>query len=485
MKKSLTILHSNDMHGDFLAEKIDSKLVGGVSLLSGYVKKARAQSDSVLYAISGDMFKGSIIDSEYKGISTIEIMNLLSPDVVTLGNHEIDYGIAHLLFIEKCAKFPIINANLFIKTNHTRLFEPYKTVEVNGLKIMFIGIITEEILAQTKNEDLIGAFVDVREAAQEVGVICDTYKTTDVALTALLTHIGFEKDKELAALIDNSWGVDLIIGGHSHTLLDEPCVVNGIPIVQAYTGTDQIGRLEYVFEGGKKPALESWQLVSIDESHCPKDELLEDMILNYKSKTDQKYARIITTLDRELTHPARNRETELGNLFADVMQTDSSFDIMLLGSGSIRCEKLGPIVQLQNLKEAFPYDDPLYLVEVTGAQLRRMIAYVLREEAFEGDHTEFYQYSKGVRFRWSRSQQKFLEFKYNGKDIADTDIFKLGLQKYHYSNFEKFFNVPFEEVCANRKPRLIASSCFGIYEELFSTQNHLDARVEGRLEVVQ
>ena len=119
--KKLTILHSNDLHGDFLAEHVDEKLVGGVSLLSGYINKVRREEKNVLYAIAGDMFRGSIIDSEYQGLSTIEIMNMLSPDIVTIGNHETDYGIGQLLFLEKCAKFPIVNANLYIKTTGTRI----------------------------------------------------------------------------------------------------------------------------------------------------------------------------------------------------------------------------------------------------------------------------------------------------------------------------------------------------------------------------
>ena len=104
--KKLTLLHSNDMHGDFMAKEVDDRLIGGVSMLSGYVGKVRREERNVVYSISGDMFRGSLIDSEYKGLSTVEIMNILAPDVVTLGNHEVDYGIAHLLFIERCAKFP-------------------------------------------------------------------------------------------------------------------------------------------------------------------------------------------------------------------------------------------------------------------------------------------------------------------------------------------------------------------------------------------
>ena len=79
----------------------------------------------MIYLNAGDMFRGSIIDSEYLGLSTINMMNMLRPDVTAVGNHEVDYGIAHLLFLEKCAKFPIINANLFVTMNNARLFQPY------------------------------------------------------------------------------------------------------------------------------------------------------------------------------------------------------------------------------------------------------------------------------------------------------------------------------------------------------------------------
>ena len=82
--KKLTLLHSNDMHGDFFAETVDENLVGGVSMLSGYINKVRKEEKNVIYAISGDMFRGSIIDSEFKGVSTIQIMNILAPDIVTV-----------------------------------------------------------------------------------------------------------------------------------------------------------------------------------------------------------------------------------------------------------------------------------------------------------------------------------------------------------------------------------------------------------------
>ncbi|MBQ4251868.1 MAG: metallophosphatase, partial [Erysipelotrichaceae bacterium] len=310
MKDNLVLLHSNDMHGDFLAEARDGQHIGGVSLLSGYAQKTRQENANVLYAIAGDMFKGSVIDSEFLGFSTIEIMNYLNPDIVALGNHELDYGLTHLLFLEKCARFPIINANMYIKSNHVRLFSPYEILEVNGLRIMFIAVITEEVLSATRSEPIVGTFVDVWEAARQVGIIIDNYKTTSVDLTVLLTHIGYKNDIELARVLNPKWGVDLIIGGHSHTLLSKPKVVNDIPIVQVGVGTDQIGRFDIEIDRDEHTMTAySWQVLLINSQSCPVDEVLEKVLSEYKNETDRKYGRLLTILNRQLTMESKRQES--------------------------------------------------------------------------------------------------------------------------------------------------------------------------------
>ena len=351
--KKLTILHSNDMHGDFLAEQIDERLVGGVSLLSGYVNKVRREEKNVIYAVAGDMFRGSVIDSEYKGTSTIGIMNLVGPDVATIGNHEIDYGLAHLLFLEKCADFPIINANLHIKSNGRRMFRPFWIAHIDDMKILFIGIITEEVLAATKTDELIGSFVDIGEAAREVGNICNAYNAIDIDFTVLLTHIGFEEDKKLAAMLDPDWGVDVIIGGHSHTKLEEPFKVNDIYIVQAGTGT----------------------------------------------------------------------------------------------------------------------------------QLERMIRHILRDEAFQGEHTEFYQFSHGTHIVWSRSEQTFRTLRLDGEALYDERLYTVAVQKYHYNNLKPFLDITLEEVEKNGKIRVLSTSARDVVEEYLTVNQHLSREVEGRLVV--
>ena len=484
--KELTILHSNDMHGDFLAEQIDEKLVGGVSLLSGYVNMVRRQEKNVLYAIAGDMFRGSVIDSEYKGVSTIGIMNLLGPDVATIGNHEVDYGLAHLLFLEKCANFPIINANFHIRSNHKRLFQPLYIAEIDGMKILFIGIITEDVLAQTKAEELIGSFVDIGEAAQEVGNICNAYNAIDIDFTVLLTHIGFEEDKKLAALLDPAWGVDVIIGGHSHTFLEEPVLVNDIYIVQAGTGTDQIGRFDIMVDTDRN-AIDTftWQLIPINNETCQKDEEMEQFITRYKQETDKKYDRIVTRFTKCLTHPFRNQETALGNLIADILKDSLGVDLMLFGSGEIRGYTLGPVVHYHDLVECLPYDEPVYMLKVTGAQLERMLQFVLREEALTGEHTEFYQFSHGMHMVWSRKEHKFHELALDGKPIEEKQLYSIAVSKYHFMNLQEFLNISLEEAKENALPRVLATSCRDIIEEYMMVTQHLSRDVEGRLVIIE
>lgn len=482
--KKLTILHSNDLHGDFLAEEVDSQLIGGVSMLSGYVNKVRNEEKNSIYCIAGDMFRGSIIDSEFRGISTIEIMNMLAPDVVTVGNHEIDYGIAHLLFLEKCAKFPIINANLRITTNNARLFPSHHIIEVDGMKILFIGILTDTVISMAKKEMLVGNFVTINDAVTEIECICNAYNSFDIDCTVLLTHIGFEEDKLLAAQLDPALGVDIIIGGHSHTFLEKAEKVNDILVVQAGTGTDQIGRfdLEINTDSNSVQSFE-WKSIPITNEFCPRDLALEKVLNSYKSAAEEKYSRLVTRLKRQLTHPSWYQETELGGFLADILQESLRLDLMLVGSGSIRVTEMGPIVLFSDLTECLPYDDSAIALWVTGTQLKKMILFMLRDEVWNGNHCEFFQFSEGVRVVYDKANHTFKEFSLHGKSIEDEKIYKLGLQYYFYLNMADFFSVSHEEVAQNGKPRRVATSCREVLDEYMSTHQNLDHHISGRLKI--
>ena len=350
---------------------------------------------------------------------------------------------------------------------------------------MFIGIITEEVLSQTKGEEVIGSFVDVWEAAKQVGVITDNYKNTSINYTVLLTHIGFEEDKKLAELLDPDWGIDLIIGGHSHTLPNEPCYVNKIPIVQAGVGTDQIGRADLEFDKEENLASFRWKYIQINNKTSREDITMKGLLERYKDETDKKYGRIVTRLKRQLSHPHRNMETELGNLCADLLQVDSSFDVMLMPSGSIRKLHMGPIVTYMDLRECFPYDGPVMMYMATGEQFRHMMKFLLRDEAMEDEHTEFYQLSKGMHVVYDFNTKELLECKLNGEEIKDDDRIKFALPEgFHTNSFEEFFDVNLEYIKINMKPKRVMTSIFSVFEELFASSNNMDSKVEDRIVIL-
>jgi len=481
--KRFTILHSNDMHGDFLAEVKgkEGKLIGGLALLSGYINKVRQEEENVLYVISGDMVQGSLIDSEYKGISTIEIMNYLAPDVVALGNHEFDYGLPHLLFLEKMANFPIVNANLYINKYNKRLMQPYIILNKAGFDILFTGVITEKVMDSIKRDDLISSFVTLEEASREVGKIVNAYKNDDIDLTILLTHIGFDSDVELANLLKPEWGVDLIIGGHSHTVMEQPAEVNNILIAQAGVGSDQIGRFDIVVDDETNSIIEyKWQLIPIDETLAEPDVKLQEYINSFQETIDRKYNTLVCKFAQKLTHPQREVETSLGNLVADAFAELAECDVMLVGSGSIRVQEMGPLVTLNDLLTCFPFDDNLTRYTVTGAKLKKIFSYIMRLEN-RNSEGECYQVNGKVKATYSDSEHKLISLIIDGNSVADSGLYRICLPGFHANNAASYLDVSEEELLESGETRVVSTSTKEVLEEYLRNHQNVHRSVEGRL----
>ncbi len=481
--KKFTILHSNDMHGDFLAELRagQKQMIGGLALLSGYINKVRHEEENVLYVIAGDMVQGSLIDTEYKGISTMEIMNYLAPDVVALGNHEFDYGLPHLLFLEKVATFPIVNANLYIRKYNKRLMHPYVIIKKAGFDILFTGIITEKVIDAIKKDSLVGSFISLEEASHEVGVITNAYKNDDIDLTVVLTHIGFESDLQLAAMMDPEWGVDMIIGGHSHTILKQPAKVNNILIAQAGVGTNQIGRFDILVDDDTNSIVDyTWQLIPIVEGIAEPDKQLEEYIDTFKDEVDRKYNAILCKLSDKLTHPCRETETSLGNLFADALSDMGECDVVLVGSGSIRGQELGPVVTLKDFRTIFPYEDYMTRYHISGEHLKRIFSHIMRP-ANRNSEGECYQVNANIRAVYSDSASELVSITCKGQPVEDCRHYSIGLTGYHIMNSDAYLNISMQELMASGNSKVVTTSIPGVVEEYLRNHQNVGSKVDGRL----
>ena len=436
----LVLLHSNDIHADFLPEMDSDREVGGLPLLSGYINSVRKAEGNVVYVIAGDMMNGSVMDSDFSGISTLVMINEIKPDAVCVGNHEIDYGVSHALFLDKGASFPLICSNLYIRVINSRLFEPYALITRDDFNILFVGLITESVASSLKNDRTVGRYVTVRDPATEIMRIREAFKDEKLDLVVLLTHIGYEEDLRLAKQLGEESGVGLIIGGHSHTLLTEPVVINGIPIVQVGTGSGQIGRFDIYYDPETKKIDHSeWSLVAVNSETCPVDRELEEFVRLVKEGTDLKYEREVFRLNRRLSNLRRNGQTEMGCFFADVLRYLTETDVFLLNAGAMRTYYMGERVSLRELSETYPYQGKLYRGRVTGAQLKAMLENSLRRVNYDDITSALFHVSDGLHVVYSDKEGKLLSLSFKGTEITDDMELSIGINEYTFKSFKKYF----------------------------------------------
>ena len=479
--KSLVILHSNDIHGDFDPKDKDGISTGGLSRLSGYVRGVRESEKNVIYAIGGDMFMGSIIDMEYRGLSTIKLANALEPDVFAVGNHEVDYGLTHLLFLEKCSDFPIICANMYVKELNRRLFMPWVDIVRDGVRVRFVGLLTESVYDRIRQEELVDTTVSVRDVKKELGRVFSEMAGSKADVTVLLTHIGIEEDKKLASELDPAWGVDLIIGAHSHTRMEEPLIINGIPIVQAGSGSGQIGRFDLTVNDEGHLADWKWQCLPIDETVAGTDILIDFYRERMQDEIDKEYEKVLVTFPQAYTHPGFHRETQLIDLVADIYRDAFGTDIFIFSSNAIRCKTLGPKVTKKDLMMALPYDCEVYRLRVDGHTFERIIRHLYRKTAWEGTSV-YFLFSGTLRVDFDRDRWEVIGMALNGEPIDPEREYTIGFTAYAYDNMANFLGITQEE--AGDRVRRIAANDREAVEDYFARHDRIALTNEGRLNIL-
>ena len=367
-----------------------------------------------------------------------------------------------------------------IKPTESNLFKPYHIIEIDGIRILFIGIITEEIIAKSKSEPLIGTFIGIEDAAEEVEYICNSYKDVDIDLTVLLTHIGFDQDIELAKLLPPEIGVDLIIGGHSHTMLEQPEKINDILIAQVGSGTEHIGRFDLIINMDTNSVHEfTWKAVPIDDTHCPNDPVMDELLSNYQEEVDGKYNSVICRLPHEMEHENRFRETELGNLFADILRYQLGVDIVFVASGSIRKKKMSRLVTRTDIMEIYPYDEALISFSVDGATLREMLAHLM-DSLYHHGSREFYQWNAELRAN-IEADGKIGEVWLKGEDLDPNKEYRIAMQDYHYGIIADTFGITHEELDKKGRVRVVSTSAQDNVIEYFRRQKVARSRRDGRI----
>jgi len=218
---TLIIIHTNDVHAHY--EPFDSsggscdadeECWGGSARTAGMIDKIRGEGGNVLLVDAGDQFQGTLFFNQYKGQDARELMNDIGYQVMTLGNHEFDSGPDVLTAFVEQVQFPIVSANLEIAPDMALapLVKPWLVLEVGGEKVGVFGLITEELASLSSPGPNIKTTNAVEAAKKAIAALEEQGVNKIIALT----HIGYLADQDLASKVD---GIDVVVGGHSHTLL--------------------------------------------------------------------------------------------------------------------------------------------------------------------------------------------------------------------------------------------------------------------------
>ncbi|MCO6179965.1 5'-nucleotidase C-terminal domain-containing protein [Ciceribacter sp. RN22] len=392
----LNILHINDFHSRIEAiNKYDStcseeeagknECFGGIARVKTAIDTRRNElsGGNVLVLDAGDEFQGSLFYTTYKSAPIAEFMNGIGFDAMAIGNHEFDDGPEELARFIAALKFPMISGNTLagLNTPIADKYKPYIVKEFGGEKVAIVSVLASDT-DETSSPGKDVLFAD------EIGYLKDAVKEIQAAgvnKIVLLSHVGYVKDQEIAKAVD---GIDVIVGGHSHTLLsstDEkaagpyPTLVKSpsgvdVPIVTAYAYSKYLGDLKVVFDdaGVVKSAEGAPKLldasVKPDEGYTAKVAELAGPIEELKKKEIGQSADVIDG-SREV---CRVKECSMGNLVADAMVDrvkDQGITIAIQNGGGLRASIDGGVVTMGEVLTVLPFQNTLATFQLKGADI--------------------------------------------------------------------------------------------------------------------
>lgn len=389
----LRILYFNDFHG--FAEssrRIGSdELQGGIAHLSFRAAELRKEKPSLLLA-AGDMIQGDTWANLFAGKPSIDVMNAMGVDAMVVGNHEFDFGKTVLAKRIAEARFPVLGANV----TGLDALKPYVIREVNGLKVAIIGVVTEETPSATHPSNVAGLqFLPVARTVRQY--VSELRRRVDVIV--VLSHIGYNADMELAGAVN---GIDVIVGGHSHTKAVKEITVGKTVIVQAWEHGLVLGVLDLTIESGRITSV-SDRLESITPALMKKDEKVAAIVENYAGQVRESMGKVIGEALVDLNaENARTGESNMGNFVADIIRKESGAQAAIINGGGLRTSIMKGPVTVGNIYSVLPFNNYILSIRLTGQQIRDALEYgVSGIEAKEG---RFPQVS-GISFAYSPARE--------------------------------------------------------------------------------
>ncbi|MFD0676438.1 MULTISPECIES: choice-of-anchor I family protein [unclassified Paenibacillus] len=424
---TLTVMHTNDTHAH----------LADAARRATLVKQVRTESKNSILLDAGDVFSGDLYFTKWLGKADLGFMNDMGYDAMTFGNHEFDQGTAVLANFVKDANFPLVSSNIdFSKdANIKPLLKssvtlntygnggmratasagvyPYVILDAgDGHKVGVFGLTTED----TKETSSPGKDVVFNAAAASAELTVKALEKEGINTIIALSHLGYARDKDLAIAVE---GIDLIVGGHTHTKLDAPEIVTDsikqtpTVIVQANEWGKFLGRVDVTFDSHgnviTSPEFTKGKLEPVTAA-VAEDATAKAKLAGYNAELDALKNQIIgkTTvmLDGERVN-VRAKETNLGNFIADSMLSKGKelkgAQIAIQNGGGIRASIPEGNITMGSVRTVIPFGNTLYILDVTGQQLLDGLENGVSGATLADLPGKFPQVA-GLKFKWDPSQ---------------------------------------------------------------------------------
>lgn len=394
----LDILHINDFHArvepvnTFNAtcssrEIADKACFGGVARIKSAVdaerKRIASEGGNVLVLDAGDEFQGSLFFTTYKGLDSAEFMNAIGFDAMALGNHEFDLGAEGLApFLDKVT-FPVLASN--VTTTDTSpihdKFKPYIVKQIGGKKIGIIGAITVDTPEISKP----GPTVTFSDDIDAIQTSVDALKAQGVDKIIALTHTGYQRDQKIAATVE---GLDVIVGGHSHTLLSSsdpaasgpyPTLVKNpagqdVPIVTAYAYSKYLGHLTLTFDDDGKLKSAEGAPILLDAS-ITQDAAMAARVAEMAKPIESLKTKVVASTEAPIDGSAeicRKTECAMGNLVADAMLDrvkDQGINFAIINGGVLRASIPKGNITMGTVLTVLPFQNTVATLLLRGGDV--------------------------------------------------------------------------------------------------------------------
>ncbi len=365
----ITVIHTNDTHARLL--EADGGL--GFAKIAALIKEAKASNPNTLVLDAGDTLHGLPIVNISKGENALKVLEAAGYDYMTLGNHDFNYGYERLVELKDMSKVVMLSAN--VSKDGKNLFTPYAIKEIGGVKVGIFGLTTPETAYKTSPSNVEGlTFDDPIEVSKKM--VEELKDKTDVIIA--LAHIGLDESSVVTSkqIAENVEGIDVIIDGHSHTLLTTGMLVNNTLIAQTGEHDKNLGYVNIEIKNGEVVGRTA-ELLSVEAAaDTVADPDLAKTIEDIQAANQPIFDEVVAKTDIYLDgarENVRTKETNLGNLSADAVKAASGADVGFVNGGNIRIAIEPGDITKGMVATLFPFGNTIKVKKVTGEVLSEIL----------------------------------------------------------------------------------------------------------------